>query len=126
MCQTRLYRAKEKMEARARAAQHAAAHPVDAETGRPWFAPATGRPPRLAALRQRQGLPVGEYLYGKWVRALLPHVLLQALKFKAVLSLSIASEGRSMGRTAALMTVIHCSGGLQCHLSEKELVPWLS
>ena len=56
----------EKAEARRRAAQHAADHPIDPATGRPFFEPATGRGPAAAAARNRQGLPVGEYLYSKW------------------------------------------------------------
>ena len=62
----RLHAAKDKAEARRRAALYAADHPIDPATGRPFFHPQTGRGP---AARNKQGLPVGEWLYTKWCAA---------------------------------------------------------
>ena len=61
--QCRLHAAKEKADARRRAALYAADHPIDPATGRPFFHPETGRGP---AARNKQGMPVGEWLYTKW------------------------------------------------------------
>ncbi|CAK0783303.1 hypothetical protein CVIRNUC_006502 [Coccomyxa viridis] len=59
----RLHAAMEKADARRRAALYAADHPIDPATGRPFFHPETGRGP---AARNKQGMPVGEWLYTKW------------------------------------------------------------
>ena len=63
----RLHAAKEKADARRRAALYAADHPIDPATGRPFFHPETGRGP---AARNKHGMPVGEWLYTKWCAAL--------------------------------------------------------
>ena len=52
----RLHAAKDKAEARRRAALYAADHPIDPATGRPFFHPQTGRAPEA---RNKQGMPVG-------------------------------------------------------------------
>jgi hypothetical protein len=55
----------ERAKARHRAAQHAADHPIDPQTGRPFFHPAiNSRAP--VGRRNAAHLPVGEYLYSKW------------------------------------------------------------
>ena len=59
----RLHAAKDKAEARRRAALYAADHPIDPATGRPFFHPQTGRAPEA---RNKQGMPVGDWLYTKW------------------------------------------------------------
>ena len=65
--QCRLHAAKEKADAGRRAALYAADHPIDPATGRPFFHPETGRGP---AARNKQGMPVGEWLYTKWCAAI--------------------------------------------------------
>ncbi|CAL5220772.1 g2838 [Coccomyxa viridis] len=62
----RLHAAKDKAEARRRAALYAADHPIDPATGRPFFHPQTGRGP---AARNKEGLPVGDWLYTKWAES---------------------------------------------------------
>ena len=59
----RLYKLKARADARLAAAAAEAEHPRDPLTGRPFFVPATGRPP--AHDRNRAGVPIGEYLYRK-------------------------------------------------------------
>ncbi|BDA47284.1 hypothetical protein COCOBI_10-1300 [Coccomyxa sp. Obi] len=61
----RLYQRREIAEAKKRAAQAAAAHPIDPATGRPLFRPAINDLANLGR-RNTQRLPVGEYLYSKW------------------------------------------------------------
>ena len=61
----RLYQRREMAEARKRAAQAAADHPIDPATGRPFFQPAINHRANLGS-RNLQGLPVGDYLYSKW------------------------------------------------------------
>ncbi|EIE23420.1 hypothetical protein COCSUDRAFT_41669 [Coccomyxa subellipsoidea C-169] len=61
----RLYQRREMAEARKRAAQAAADHPIDPATGRPFFTPAINQSTHLRR-RNTQGLPVGDYLYSKW------------------------------------------------------------
>lgn len=62
---SRLYQRREIAEARKRAAQAAADHPIDHATGRPFFTPAINERAHLGR-RNLQGLPVGDYLYSKW------------------------------------------------------------
>ena len=65
--QCRLHAAKEKADTRRRAALYAADHPIDPATGRPFFNPETGRGP---AARNKEGMPVGQWLYTKWCAAI--------------------------------------------------------
>jgi len=57
----RLHKLKARSDARAAAAAAEAEHPRDPATGRPLFAPATGRAP--VHERNHAGVPIGEYLY---------------------------------------------------------------
>lgn len=66
----RLYRRMEKAKARSRAAQYVS--DVDPKTGRLFFRPHINRS-ASAGRRNSEGLPVGEYLYGKWCALGLSH-----------------------------------------------------
>jgi hypothetical protein len=82
----RLYKLHSQITARQDEARAAAERPVDAETGRPLFCPATGRAPVFR--RNQDKLAIGEYLYN--IRCAHPPVASVFLPLSLSLSLSLS------------------------------------